>query len=254
MVESTIDKWVVPLVSFSDAHSMPKIGREVSIFPGDPSFSGIKASLTEGTVDTIEYPPALGKYHYSGHRKCKFSIGVQDDLICDKCMRRVIVGVEQRVADIQKTPIERDKLTGERYMIPLADLIASMHKLQAHDDFVLKEYDRITRQVPEIELLTTNDLKSLVDDKQLKDLILEVRNRQVKIIPGYDGQFGKIVDIYPILKKWMEKANLLFMEKHDHKKAWEMAEAISAMMNSGEMAMSREEYEAINKGNKRPLR
>ncbi|NTV78014.1 MAG: DUF47 family protein [Clostridiales bacterium] len=62
----------VPLVSFSDAHSLHNIGREVTIFKEELSWNGMVKALKENNIDTIEYPPALGKYHATGHRLCNY--------------------------------------------------------------------------------------------------------------------------------------------------------------------------------------
>ena len=68
----------VNIVDFSDAHSFwPwRIGREAVIFDlPELSYDNIiKAIRTgEGLAATIETPPAYGKYHWDGHRDCKFS-------------------------------------------------------------------------------------------------------------------------------------------------------------------------------------
>ncbi len=61
----------VSIVSFSDAHSLPKLGRELTVLPGVPSYEGLADALKTRSVEhTIEFFPQEGKYHYSGHRKC----------------------------------------------------------------------------------------------------------------------------------------------------------------------------------------
>src|SRR5947207_14990510 len=62
------------LVSNSDAHSPPKVGREATIFDTDLSYKGIYRALSDpkdkGLIGTIEFFPEEGKYHYDGHRDC----------------------------------------------------------------------------------------------------------------------------------------------------------------------------------------
>src|SRR3990167_9423520 len=97
------------ILSFSDAHSGPKMGREATVFElGEPSYENIRKAITRLSVFrgqlsdtslsvirstdkpkteqqktenrkqktdnriiyTIEFYPEEGKYHYSGHRNC----------------------------------------------------------------------------------------------------------------------------------------------------------------------------------------
>ena len=61
----------VSIVSFSDAHSASRIGRELTVFEGEPSYDGLRAALAEGAIaHTVELHPEEGKYHYDGHRRC----------------------------------------------------------------------------------------------------------------------------------------------------------------------------------------
>ena len=69
--------WRVPdldgktIVSFSDPHSLPRVGREVTEFGGHLSYDELYQDLkNQNIVSTIEFFPEEGKYHYSGHRKC----------------------------------------------------------------------------------------------------------------------------------------------------------------------------------------
>lgn len=109
------------ILSFSDAHSGPKIGREATVFvpktnPNDQipiskiSYSDI-ANAIKQTADaklkigyTIEFFPEEGKYHWSGHRDCGIRYSPkeikQKGTICPVCKRTLTEGVESRVANI----------------------------------------------------------------------------------------------------------------------------------------------------------
>ena len=111
------------LISNSDAHSLPKMGREATVFVENKN--GIQNSKLKITYDdiisaikqekngrlkigyTIEFYPEEGKYHYTGHRNCNF---VQDPKqtkldgdICPVCHRPLTVGVMHRVEELAKT-------------------------------------------------------------------------------------------------------------------------------------------------------
>jgi len=58
------------IVSFSDAHSLPNMGRELDVFEGDATYTDVVVGLKDNLVEkTLEFFPEEGKYHFSGHRK-----------------------------------------------------------------------------------------------------------------------------------------------------------------------------------------
>ena len=64
----------VSIMSFSDAHSLPNLGRELTVMNGEPSYDGLLAGLrSQNIAYTTEFFPEEGKYHHSGHRKCGVS-------------------------------------------------------------------------------------------------------------------------------------------------------------------------------------
>ena len=121
------------IVSFSDAHSGPKLGREATVFQEKNGMTNDKLQMTnfeyndiywaiaerflgrnEGKLQiasTIEFYPEEGKYHYSGHRNCKVIRG-PEDLIkegnkCNVCKRNLTEGVLYRVQQLcGNLPIE----------------------------------------------------------------------------------------------------------------------------------------------------
>lgn len=111
------------IVSFSDAHSLTKMGREATVFAprknGIPnsklkipnlSYKSIfKAIRRDGDSDlkiayTIEFYPEEGKYHFSGHRNCKVVKGPleirKDGNVCPLCKKRLTEGVLYRVQQL----------------------------------------------------------------------------------------------------------------------------------------------------------
>src|ERR1700722_17419287 len=60
------------LVSNSDAHSPPMLGREATVFDAELDYYAMAAALKtgDGLAGTIEFFPEEGKYHLDGHRKC----------------------------------------------------------------------------------------------------------------------------------------------------------------------------------------
>ena len=103
--------WVIPeldgkaIVSFSDAHSLPKLGREVTVFGGELSYAGLTAALRNNRVEyTVEMYPEEGKYHYDGHRKCGITrhpqLTRQLGSRCPECGRPLTLGVLHRILSL----------------------------------------------------------------------------------------------------------------------------------------------------------
>lgn len=120
------------IVSFSDAHSGVKLGREATVFSlpnGDISFDAISQALQNVSCDktnphiayTIEFYPEEGKYHYSGHRVCGVRYSPKDSkekgTTCPVCGKTLIQGVEQRVGELAGRTEESLLLSNTQYPI-----------------------------------------------------------------------------------------------------------------------------------------
>lgn len=110
------------IISFSDAHSGPKLGREATVFNlNELSYSAIREAIInkeqkeniQPTTDnpqlnriayTIEFYPEEGKYHYSGHRNCGIKQNPKETkakgVICPVCGRKMTIGVMHRVEQL----------------------------------------------------------------------------------------------------------------------------------------------------------
>ncbi|MBI3429246.1 MAG: DNA helicase UvrD [Actinobacteria bacterium] len=106
------------IVSFSDAHSGPKLGREATVFEirdehvmeerdqhvisyQDIYDAIVKPSERDKIAYTIEFYPEEGKYHWSGHRSCGIRWGPEETkqkgTTCPVCGKSLTQGVVQRV-------------------------------------------------------------------------------------------------------------------------------------------------------------
>lgn len=133
------------IVSFSDAHSGVKLGREATVFefsgqsihdfkydylyaaisepfykstrlPADSILHAIhneNSKVQSKIAYTIEFYPEEGKYHFSGHRACNIRWSPQETqkngTICPVCGKQLIQGVMQRVEELS-TRSENDLL------------------------------------------------------------------------------------------------------------------------------------------------
>ncbi len=200
---SKLDKY--NLVSFSDPHtSQPwRLGREATIFDIQKIDykSIIKAIATgEGLSGTVEANPSYGKYHIDGHRDCGVALEPEETKklkgICPVCKNPLTIGVAYRVEQLadRKTP---ENVPPFYEVIPLTELIASFTGVkQLASKKTWEIYNLLTKKFgSEYNILLDvpfEDLGKIVD-KKLAELIILNRENKLKITPGYDGVYGKVV-------------------------------------------------------------
>jgi len=205
---STLDRYT--LISNSDAHSPLKIGREANVFNLPLSYSKIKKAIREKDKSkflyTIEFFPQEGKYHFDGHRKCGVSLSpkesLENDNLCPRCHAKLTIGVMHRVEELSN---REENYTCEEFipfknLIPLMEIIASVKGTGVATKTVQSEYEELVKRFgSEMNILlkiSEKDLKEQVNSKIVTG-ILRVRNNEVKIQPGYDGEYGKIEVFFP---------------------------------------------------------
>ena len=88
---SSLDRY--RLVSNSDAHSLPALGREATVLTSGRDYFAVRDALRtgDGLAGTLEFFPEEGKYHADGHRAC----GVQLDAGPDPRGRRHVHRLRQ---------------------------------------------------------------------------------------------------------------------------------------------------------------
>ena len=119
------------IVSFSDAYSLPNMGRELTVFEGNAGYLDLVAGLNGNLVErTLEFFPEAGKYHFSGHRKCAVSQGADETArfgnICPECGRPLTLGVVHRVQELSSETGWSEEGFNRPYtkLVPLIELVA----------------------------------------------------------------------------------------------------------------------------------
>ena len=198
---SKLDRY--QLISNSDAHSPSKLGREANLLDIDCSYEGLYRTIQtgQGLEGTVEFFPEEGKYHFDGHRKCGVSLSpVEAERlggICPVCGKKLTMGVDHRVEQLADRAEGFVKKDGKKYesLVPLPEVIstcmgysAASKKVQGCFEQMIQtlgtEFD-ILRNVP------SEDIKSCAGER-IAEGIENVRTGNVKRIPGYDGEYGKI--------------------------------------------------------------
>lgn len=192
------------IVSFSDAHSPAKIGREACCFETDLSYQGIREAL-EGRnsgklLYTIEFFPEEGKYHYTGHRGCGVVQSPEETkekgILCPVCRKKLTVGVMHRVEELADRPqgFKPEKSPPFKNLIPLEEIIAEALGVQVQAASVKNEYFKFTNVFKnEFAVLLEVPVEDLIRvNPRVAEGIRRVREGRVNIFPGYDGVYGKI--------------------------------------------------------------
>lgn len=231
--------WRIPeldsrsIVSFSDAHSLEKMGREATILrkksKSDPkiaehdiTYDNILNGLVKGHERvfelsyTIEYYPEEGKYHYTGHRNCGVSLTPSETRtkgeICPVCHRPLTVGVMHRVEDLAKREEKNFSYKSDENgvvwvvdprgirppsvsLVPLLEILSESLHAASSSQKVLSVFNSLIQSLgSEHEIL----LRSSIDEirrqagVRVAEAIEKVRGRNISIIPGFDGEYGKV--------------------------------------------------------------
>ena len=191
------------IVSFSDSHSFwPfRLGREATIFSEIKSYENLIKQIRENSIlGTIETSPLYGKYHYDGHRLCKFSCSPSESVklnnICPVCKKQLTIGVENRVNKLSNQKIEENKNRKKYYeLLPLHELIAlakattmaSKKSWSVYNLFIEKFSNEFNIL---LNISREEMLKHFPNETSLIELVMKNREGKIRVKPGYDGEYG----------------------------------------------------------------
>lgn len=232
------------IVSFSDAHSPPKLGREATVFEipeGEKlSYEAIRKAIIQspGTKQsspkiayTIEFYPEEGKYHYTGHRNCEVVQSPEqtkkEGVVCPVCGRRLTVGVMHRVEELSGRELEpvfsldeygvrwvkhpKEKRPPFVSLVPLLEILAESLEVGVSTQTTISEYEKLTQILGsefKVLLKTKPEEIERVSGPRVKEAMMKVRGGDILVDPGFDGVFGKV-------KIWPEEGK---GEKREEKK------------------------------------
>lgn len=203
----------IALISNSDSHSPSRIGREANVFDLEFSYDGvidaIKTRDPKKFLYTIEFFPEEGMYHWDGHRVCGVSFApaetAKNNGLCPACGRPLTVGVLNRVeklADRKENdldpegPLVKSRIPCKNLM-PLDEIIAqSLGLAGTKAKSVMKEYDNlVSRLQNELNILEKASFEeiSAAGGPVIAEGVRRLREGKVKLIPGFDGQYGKVL-------------------------------------------------------------
>lgn len=216
------------LIANSDAHSPEKIGRNANIFNTELSYKHIIQAISDGNGRTFEGTvnlyPQEGKYHGDGHRKCDINWSpietLKHDGICPECGKTVTIGVLNRVADLsdRESITERPQRLPFFPIIPLKEILAEILQGGTSSKKVSKAYQETIQELgAELDILLNVPIEGMnkVNDL-LGEAIRRMRNREVHITPGFDGEYGIVKVFQEQEKHLLGKQNSLFETKYEN--------------------------------------
>jgi uncharacterized protein (TIGR00375 family) len=190
------------LVSSSDAHSPEKLGREATLFRGEPCYDELLHSLKTGKnyAGTVEFFPQEGKYHYDGHRSCGVRMDPMETLerggLCPRCEKPVTRGVLYRVTELADRPLDEARSETFYSITQLPDLLAELLDVKnPRSKKVTEQYHYlVSRFGSEFNLLLFAPLEEVEDTSGplLREAIRRLRQGEVQVRAGYDGEFGRV--------------------------------------------------------------
>lgn len=219
------------ILSFSDAHSLPKMGREATVFELEAlTYEHIRQAIMQPSVIgqkannriayTIEFYPEEGKYHYSGHRKCGISFRPQvikkEGNICPKCHKKLTEGVLYRmhqIADLNtQAPLQHTDEYGVKWyqdptgfhppfvkLVPLLEIVAQSLGVGVVSQKAQKLLEKLLGEIgSEINILMKATLAEIekAGGEKIAEGVGKVRGEEISILPGFDGEYGKVT-IWP---------------------------------------------------------
>ncbi|MEM9569396.1 MAG: endonuclease Q family protein [Bacteroidota bacterium] len=199
---SDLDRYT--MMSNSDAHSLPKLGREANRFDTILSYDGLFAALKtrKGFKGTLEYFPEEGKYHLDGHRACGVCFTPAQSRAsqgrCPKCKRWLTLGVLHRVTALADRSSPQQPATAPNfdYIVPLPEIIAQIIGQRVNTKRVTAKFIEIINHFgSEFNFLCNVPLSAIAAalPTPYVTAIQHLRTHKVKKIPGYDGVYGQMI-------------------------------------------------------------
>lgn len=191
-----------------------------------------KHSMLPRIAYTIEFYPEEGKYHFTGHRNCKVvqskEESAKNGTKCPVCGRTLTVGVEHRVQELasEKLEVRSEKLEADKYgvkwiqdrenkrppyvsLVPLLEIIKEALNSSELSNKVKELYMQMTKSLgSELSILLRVPIENIekAAGPRVAAGVKKVRERNIVVIPGYDGLYG-------VVKIWGEDSQTKMEQK-----------------------------------------
>ena len=203
---SSLDRY--QLVSNSDAHSPPMLGREATTLSCDLDYFAIADAFRTGAglAGTIEFFPEEGKYHLDGHRKCGIRLDPARSNdhagICPACGKPLTIGVLHRVAELADRPLGYRPPNAPAFanLVQLRQIVGEIVATGPASKKVTTEVSRLVGVLgPELGILCDVPVSDIqrAGGSLLAEAVTRLRQGAVVREAGYDGEYGKVALFAP---------------------------------------------------------
>jgi DNA helicase-2/ATP-dependent DNA helicase PcrA len=191
------------LISNSDAHSPPMLGREATVFDADLDYFAVERALRtgEGFGGTVEFFPEEGKYHLDGHRACGVRTSPEETRAaggkCPVCGKTPTIGVQHRVEALadRAAGYRVPGAAGYRSFVPLPEILGEIAGVGAKSKSVAAQVSAMVERFgPELSILGEVPLDDLAAKAPpiVAEAIARLRRGEARREAGYDGVYGTI--------------------------------------------------------------
>ena len=215
------------ILSFSDAHSPAKMVREATVFDLEElNYENLRQAImrlyTKSETNnkiayTLEFYPEEGKYHFSGHRNCKVSVGPDEirsgGTTCPVCQKRMTEGVLYRVQELSDESLlnrveTKSNAAGVKWftdrkhiqppyvkLVPLLEIAAESLSSTVASQKSKDLYTKLCHELgSELQVLLHKPIEDIekVGGMKVAQGVQKVREGNIAIDPGYDGEYGKV--------------------------------------------------------------
>jgi PHP family Zn ribbon phosphoesterase len=151
---------------------------------------------------TIEFYPEEGKYYFDGHRDCNFTSSPQETKklqeTCPKCNKSLTLGVLYRVEQLADRDKNYSLKNSQNFkkLIELDKIIAETLNIKSRKSLKVQSiYKKMINSLgTELHILLEMEVNKIEKEfgKTMALAINRVRNNDLIISPGYDGNYGEI--------------------------------------------------------------
>ncbi|OHV37564.1 MULTISPECIES: UvrD-helicase domain-containing protein [Pseudofrankia] len=191
------------LVSNSDAHSPPMLGREATALSCELDYFAVRDALRtgDGYAGTVEFFPEEGKYHHDGHRACGVRFTPEETKAtggaCPACGKPLTVGVLHRVDALADRERSTAPTTAGRFrsFVALPEIVGEILGVGPKSKAVAAQVGALVERLgPELGILGDVELAAIgeVGSAELVEAVGRLRRGEVVREAGFDGEYGVI--------------------------------------------------------------
>lgn len=196
MAEMLIELNRLPFLTNSDAHSLPKIGREHQLVLIDsPTFSEIDKAIKNEEGRRIEknvgLNPRLGKYYLT---TCKICGAYIKDCTCVSGHNKIIKGVSERISELaeeQRTQLNSELRQNVHKHPPYIHQVPLEFIPGCGPKTIKKLIEAFGSEMAVLHEISQQQLQEIIPDRIVHNIV-KARTGKLLFVEGGGGTYGKV--------------------------------------------------------------